>query len=286
MSEMPLEDPWYDCLWPVDPGCLTEDWAALSEDERERAVALASSALVGLTAGRVNTCPITVRPCAPRCCIPGFAAYSGAGWMNPSISSPGVWINGCGCSGNCSCSTACEITLPGPVGRVDQVLIDGTPVDLSNFRLDNGNILVWQGGGNCPFNVAQDLSLPDSEPGTFSITYLNAYPPGRQGAIAAAYLAMEFAKACKPKGKCALPRGVTDVVRNGVSFTIEAGLFPNGLTGIDVVDAFIERWNPNHRRQQTKIWSPGQSKMRRTRTSLVPPVPPLPPGGIIDGGNA
>lgn len=265
MSEMPLEPEWGGCPWPVDPACLSEEWMELSPEIQERSLMLASSSLEGLVAHRVSNCSITVRPCALDSCGSPAGFYGGGTWINPSISASGSWINGCPCASGCSCASACEITLPGPVGRVDQIKVDGVPIDLSNVRLDNGNILVWQGGGECPFKINQDLSLPDTEVGTFSITYLNAHEPDRQAALAVGYLAMEFAKACKPKGKCALPRGVTDVVRNGISFTIDAGLFPNGLTNIDTVDAFIRRWNPNNKTQQSRVLVPGQRGMRTTR---------------------
>lgn len=267
MSEMPAEVEWGGCPWPVDPACLTDEWNELDPDAQERALMLASSALEGLVAYRVSNCSITVRPCAKSCCAPtSLSPFRPGDWMNPHINANGAWVNGCGCQGSCACSTACEVVLPGPVGRVDQIKVDGIPMNLADFRLDNGNILVYQGNGPCPFNLQQDLSKPDSAPGTFSITYLNAYAPDRQAAIAVTALALEFAKACKPKGKCALPRGVTNVVRNGLSFTVEAGLFPNGETNIEVVDAFIRRWNPNHLTQQPRLIIPGQKRLRTSRS--------------------
>lgn len=264
MTSLPVE--YGGCLWTPDPGCLSDEWDALPVIEQERALALATSSLQALTAHRVSECPITVRPCAPRCCIPGYSLWTGAGagWF-PVNYGGGLWTNGCGCKDACDCSSACEITLPAPVGRLDEIKVDGVPISLTDVRLDNGNILVWEGADPCPFNVAQDLSKPDTEAGTFSITYLNAYPPGALGAAAVAYLALEFARACKPKGKCSLPRGVTSVVRNGVSWEIDTGLFPGGVTGIDMADAFIRAWNPDHRTQQTRIYSPDTRPPRRTR---------------------
>jgi hypothetical protein len=139
-----------------------------------------------------------------------------------------------------------EINLPGPVGYIERLLIDGVEQDLDSgdWRLDNGHFLVWQGTDASPIPSTQDLSKPDTEVGTWSITYSKSYPVAEDGRLAVAMLAAEFAKACIPKAKCSLPRGVTSVVRNGVSFSIEAGLFPNGLTGIDIVDQFILKWAP------------------------------------------
>jgi hypothetical protein len=69
-------------------------------------------------------------------------------------------------------------------------------------------------------------------------------------------LAMEYARACSG-GKCRLPTGVTSVVRQGVSYTVAAGAFPGGVTGIREVDSFIALWNPDALRQTPKVWYPG-----------------------------
>lgn len=252
------------CPWPADPACFTEEWEALDEGVRTRSLALASSSLEGLTAGRVGGCPITVRPCSRRACSPAWA-HSGGGPFYPNLWN-GQWFNTCTCGSTCGCSTMCEISLRAPVGRIEEIKVDGVALDLADFRLDNGHIIVWQGEGECPMPASQNLSLPDTAEGTFSITYLNAYPVDGMGAQAVALLAMEFAKACQPKGKCALPRGVTDVVRNGLTFSVQVGLFPNNQTGIDTVDAFIRRYNPNGLTQAPTVWSPGQQTQRTSRS--------------------
>jgi hypothetical protein len=99
------------------------------------------------------------------------------------------------------------------------------------------------------------VALSDTEPGTMSVTYLNAYPVDSIGAHAAGVLAMEFARACT-KGKCRLPKGTRSVARQGVVYDIEPGLFPDGFTGIQEVDAFIAMWNPQARTSGSRIYSP------------------------------
>lgn len=249
------------CTWEPDPACLTDEWEKLSEAEQERALMLATSSLQSLTNNRVGLCPITIRPCpqAPPC---------GCGW-SPHIRE-GVWYNGCRCGS--TCAPLSEIEIPGPVGYIETFLIDGAPVDLHNgdWRMDNATSLVWQGDGPSPVPSTQDLNKPDSAVGTWSITYSKSYPVGPDARIAVAYLAMEFAKACKPTGKCKLPKGVTSVVRNGVSFTIEAGLFPNGLTGLEMVDQFILKWAPTGQRSTAQVFDPARYKTQPRRTSAVP----------------
>ena len=255
------------CPWPMDPVCVdSEDWEALITDAPlyARAVALASMALQQLTGRRVGGCPITVRPCKPSACasFPDFyGAGSGPGWTPANLG--GVWSNCGGCAG-CT-GTACEVELPAPVGRVDEVTVDGVVIPPADYRVENAKYLVWQGAGPCPWPNVQDMSLQPGEPGTFTVTYLNAYPVDRIGAQSAAILALEFAKACDPANQdCALPPGTVAVVRQGVSYEIQPGLFPGGYTGIRSVDAYVADWNPNNLRQGATVWSPGMPEPRIT----------------------
>lgn len=249
------------CTWEPDPACLGPEWAQAQPEDQDRALMLATSSLQMLTNHRVGTCPITIRPCPStrRCpCV----------W-NPHLGTDGVWRNGC--DHDTTCKPVSEIDIPGPVGYIESFLINGTPVDLEtgDWRLDNGHLLVWQGVGPSPVPDYQDLNLPDSAAGTWSITYSKSYPVLADARIAVGYLALEFLRACAPKAKCSLPRGVTSVVRNGVSFTIEAGLFPNGLTGIDQVDQFILKWAPaGSPRRTAVVFDP--TRLAPRRTSAVP----------------
>lgn len=246
------------CAWEPDPACLSDEWEGLTDEVQQRSLMLATSSLQMLTYNRVGACPITIRPCPepPRC---GCA-------FDPHIRD-GAWYN------NCSHATACaplsEVNIPGPVGYIDQFLIDGQAVDLESgdWRLDDGHLLVWQGVGPSPLPSFQNLNLPDTAPGTWSITYSRSYPVLADGRIAVTYLALEFAKACKPKGKCSLPKGVQSVARNGVSFTIEAGLYPGGLTGIEIVDAYILKWAPAGAPTSTaQVFNPSMRAPRRTNS--------------------
>lgn len=244
------------CAWEPDFTCHQDRWDAYDPDVQERSLMLATSSLLTLTYGRVGTCPITIRPCpqVSRC---------GCGW-NPHIRN-GLWYNDCRHQSNCA--PLSEIDIPGPVGYIESMVINGMVVDLwdGDWRLDNGHLLVWQGGGISPVPAYQDLNKPDTEPGTWSITYSKSHAVSADGRIAVALLALQFAEGCKPKGKCSLPRGVRTVNRNGVSFTIEAGLWPNGLTEIDEVDQFILKWAPaGSPTRNAVVFDPRASAPRRT----------------------
>lgn len=249
------------CVW--EPSFTVEQsavWETFEASAQEQSLLLATEALLMLTYSRVGTCPTTIRPCpSPVRC--------GCDW-NPHIRN-GQWYN---CR-HTPCEPLVQIDLPGPVGYIDSLKIDGEEVDFDSgdWRLDDGHLLVWQGEGTSPVLTYQDLNKPDTEVGTYSITYSRSHAVGETGRIAAAYLALEFAKGTKSKGKCDLPRGVRNVSRNGVSFTIEAGLFPNGLTGIDAVDQFILKWAPAGAPTQSAIvFDP--RRYNRPRTSASVPV--------------
>jgi hypothetical protein len=263
MTVTPLE---YDvCPWPIDPACLTDEWTALAPDVQERALALASSTLYRLSGFRVGGCPLTVRPCKRACAganPPSY--YMSQGGLMPHIAVSGVWVNSCGCVTDCSCGPLCELALPEPVGEIIEVSLDGLIVDPMNYRVD-GNMLVWLGDEfDCGWPICQDMAKDLTEPNTFSVTYLNSYPVDALGAYAVGVLAMEYAKACMGQ-KCRLPSTVSAVTRQGVSFEITSGSFPDGFTGIREVDAFISLWNPQALRQRASVWSPDIPQTRVVR---------------------
>lgn len=261
MTVTPPEVPAYGgCPWPLDPACLNDQWTALSPDVQARAAALASSTLQRLTGYRVSNCPVTVRPSMMNtgiCFVPDY----GHGTFFPGMNIAGAWVNNCGtCQHD---NDPNDVPLPAPVGRVDEVQVSGVVIDPTLYRVD-GHVLVWQGGGAAPWRGVQDFSVPNRAVGSFSVTYLNAYPVDSLGAYAAGVLAMEFAKACAGN-KCRLPAGVTTIARQGVTMEIAHGSFPGGLTGIREVDAFIGLWNPGALRQQTGVWTPDMHSPRVVR---------------------
>lgn len=246
------------CEWPIDVTCAGDDWDALDPGLRQRAVRLASATLTRLTGGRVSECPITVRPCKPRVgwnSAHPYPYYTGYPYT-PRITESGAWINvGCCAAANCACQVTCSVALPRPVSRIDEVRVNGEVLPTTDYFVSGDNLLVWSGDGPCPFPAYQDLSRSDSEPDTFSITYLNAYPVDAVGACAAGVLAAEFAKAMRG-GKCRLPSNVTSVVRQGITMEVASGAFPDGQTGLREVDSFIALWNPRGLERQASVWSP------------------------------
>lgn len=272
MSE-PTLPPLPDLCWPVDWSCADDAWVEdLDPGVKARAEALAASTLRALTAYQVGGCPVTVRPCAESCgrtsyveapVVGGTASALGGrvGQWWPHIGPGGDWVNtACGCTQGCSCSFVPEVILPGPVGRIDTVLLDGAVLDPNAYRVDNGNRLVRMDGGVWP--TCQHMARPLGEPGTFGVTYLQGIPVDGLGAFVAGKLAIEFANACTG-GACALPSGVTAIARQGVQMEISTGMFPGNVTGIIEVDAWVRTWNPYALAMPSIVWSPDVATARQ-----------------------
>ena len=213
-----------------------------------------------------------MRPCKSGCGNVAWSFDRYGGSFHPGITIDGTWVNNaCGCTHDCSCTTVCEVKLPGPVGRVDAVRVDGVELPGDWYRVDNGNRLVWVGDPDqpemeCPWPLCQDMSAPSSAEGTFAVTYLQGIPVDGLGAYAAGVLACEYAKACSGQA-CRLPRNVTSLTRQGVGMAIAPTEFADGLTGIPEVDSYIRYWNPNLLKQPSRVWSPDVRPPRTTTWS-------------------
>jgi hypothetical protein len=268
MSTTPVDS---GCTWPIDTACFSDSWDDLDSDVQDRAIALASATLRRLTGYRVGGCPITVRPCKASCRDVTYPSYYdmlrfGGVSFWPHINGAGLWVNSCGCGTHCGCEALCEIALPPPVGAVYAVHLDGAEVPSTDYRAD-AETLVWVGAGECPWPACQDLSKPDTAVGTFSVTYLNAYPVDTLGAYAAGVLASEFAKACTGGKGCRLPANVVAISRQGVSMEIASGAFPGGMTGIREVDTYVALFNPNGLTHGATVWSPDLGAPRLVPTA-------------------
>jgi hypothetical protein len=241
----------------------------------KRSEALAWLTLARLTGYQIGVCPITVRPCAVGCLpmgsyrqAPVGSGMSAAlpsvaiGMFMPHIDVMGQWTNSCGCGSgdSCSCTALSEVILPGPVGLIEKVMVDGAEIANTRYRVDNGNRLVAT-DPTLTWPVCQDMML-DAAAG-FSVTYYQGAAPNELTKYAAGVLANEFYKACSG-GKCRLPAGVTSVARDGVTYEIQTGMFSGGFTGIREVDAVIGIYNPNGLKTPPTVTSPELRRARMT----------------------
>lgn len=249
----------------------TTDWSCAGDigemdpNVKERSEALAWFTLASLSGYNIATCPTMVRPCRYRC-SPGayyVAPASSTGSFSPRIEN-GQWLNApCGCGmRDCSCTTVRQIRLPGVVGGIDNVKIDGAALDPSAYRVDNGNMLVRQDGDQWP--LCQDMNLPAGETNTFTVSFFPGVGPNGLTNYAAGVLAFEYSKACSGDSACRLPAGVTAISRQGVSYEIKTGMFEGGQTGIPEVDAIIRIFNPNALKGPSLVMSPDTMDARTT----------------------
>lgn len=242
-----------DLCWPVDTSACP-DFENMDDDVQAFAEALAAQTLRLLTGYTVGGCPVLLRPCAASCVSSSPAWYGWGGTWRPTIDSLGQWLNTCGCSpSGCACTNLSAILIPGGVGAVLEVKVDGSVLDPSKYALLNGHRLVRTDGESWP--TCQDMALPDSDENTFSVSIQRGVPVDGLGSRVAGILACEYAKGMTGK-KCRLPSGVTNISRQGVTMELQTGLFPGGLTGIREVDVYIRRYNPYGLQRGSSVWSP------------------------------
>lgn len=252
-----------DC-WPVSiVGKDVATWDDFPADVQELAKASAVATLRALTGYSVGGCTVVARPCRAGCTQTTWRTYpvGGSGSWSP-VYVDGTWLNiGCGVQHGrlgCRCRGVAAVDLPPPVGRVDEVWINGAILDASAYRLVSRTLIRTDGE---LWPLTQDLSQPYDGDEAFSIVYLPAWPVDGQGSLAAGVLAVEYGK-LSTTGKCRLPANATQVQRAGVTVQLDkrkqsqTAAFPDGLTGIREVDAFITRWNPNGLRTPSSVWSP------------------------------
>lgn len=93
---------------------------------------------------------------------------------------------------------------------------------------------------------------PVAQDGTFSVSYYVGVGPDDLLNYAAGLLAGEWYKACDGRD-CQLPNTVTQVVRQGVTFTIPS--FDSGTSGMREVDNIIAIYNPHHLKTPSRVLS-------------------------------
>lgn len=179
-------------------------------------------------------CTRTIRPCPPCTC-----------GRTP-----------CGCSGRYYFITLSERL---PVVSVEQVTVDGTILLPADYRVDDHARLVRVSGE--PWPVRQDLELPITEPGTFSVTFTAGRRPPIELQMAAAELACEMKRACGGLD-CSLPRNVTSVSRQGVTMNIDAleAAVGAAATGLAMVDNVVGQYDC--RRARSRVWHPSLGRSR------------------------
>lgn len=232
----------------------------------------AASELIWTQSGRrFGLCTQVLRPCRRECQGMPWPASDNL-WPNvwPGQTYPlpfwwnGQWLNlTCGsCVSECSCTTVEEVTLPGGVYQVLQVLVDGVELPAASYRLDDNRLVVRTDGGTWP--LCNDLSKDDDQVGTWSITAQWGEPLPEIGKLAVGELACEFGKYLSGL-ECNLPQAVTSISRQGVSLSFgdpEAAL-DAGRLGLQFTDMFLSAYNPGKLQARSQVYSVDGPNPRR-----------------------
>jgi hypothetical protein len=238
------------------------------------AIGAASEILYYATGQRFDTCQVTIRPCRKECSGEDWPRLS-AGWWEfgggpvPALIN-GLWYNiACGfCGTNCSCSIVSETILPGPVREIVQVTVDGLPLDpVTDYRLDDYRKLVRLGGNLWP--LCNDLNKGITEVGTWSITAIYGEPLPNLGRFAMGELYCQIIQDTLGSD-CALPDNVTNITRQGLSFTLEdvQQMVASGFDELKYVNKFIQRYNPNHLMARPRLYDVDAPDFRVTGTVI------------------
>jgi hypothetical protein len=264
---------------PCEPWCTVDDVfacaacsphkdAAATGGQVSEMIAVASAWLWRLSGRRFSgECEATVRPVGDGCHA-GAAVVAGGGdqvWFDSRTGQYGLigWRDG---FRRWRREGVDEITLGFfPVREIVDVKIDGAV--FGGWRLDDSRWLVRTDGQRWPSR--QRLDLPDSEPGTWSVTLRYGDDPPADGRLAARVLACELVQAVFAPDKTRLTPRVTSIARQGISAVVfdPIQLVERGRFGIVEVDAFLASVNPHGLTQRAVVMSPDVPRaVRRTGT--------------------
>lgn len=255
-----------------------EDLATMranNADTMRVAEELAWLTLARLCAYRIGVCAEEIRPCSARC------ASTSRTWMQAVVDSAstgalplrtigvaftpyvtgGAWVNGCGCASDssCACVELESVYLPGPVGDIVSVKLDGVAILPINYRVDDGTRLVNLDPGT-PWPTCQPEGADPDE--GLVVTYYRGAAPNSITNLAAGVLASEFYKLCMGDSKCRLPAGTVSVVRGNTAIEIEPDL-SLALRRIPQVAAVVDIYNPNGLKSPPRVISPDVRDARR-----------------------
>jgi hypothetical protein len=148
-----------------------------------------------------------------------------------------------------------------PVQRVLSVEINGTVVDPSEYALLNHAIL-----GFVPGHLACVASC-------VRVSYIWGTNPPAGGRAAATMLAEQLLLAWDNDDECRLPARVTNVSRQGVSWTIldPQDFLNDGRTGIYTIDLFLKSVNPDKARRPARVFSPDLPQAVTVVQDTTPP---------------
>jgi hypothetical protein len=251
--------------WPVRWQC---DVSTKSPYATGQAVKFASDVLFALSGRQFGLTTVVLRPSktysASTPFPDGWTPWPGLMW--PPIgayATGGGWGYIVGQLG--TCQDVNEALLPAPINAVTQVKVDGLVVTGSAYRVDDNRRLVRTDGTAWP--ATNNMMLDDTQLGTWSVTVTVGQAPPDGSDIVVGQLACEYIRALEGND-CRLPKNVTNIVRQGVTISMPDPTiaFTKGLTGLPMVDAFIQTWNPGRLKSRSRTYSIDRVPIRRSGT--------------------
>jgi hypothetical protein len=234
----------------VNRACLPAVNNDVEQAALDAAEDIAVQVLFNLSGRQFGECPVIARPCVQACSRSGID-LAGPGWFPLYFYLDGSWRNtSCSCSGACTRSGPSVVHLSGPVRSIVAVTVGGELLDPSQYKLE-GDLLIRVGGVAWP---DQDLLRPLDEAGTWSVEYLRGSPVPAGVGVLVGKLALEFYNACSG-GKCKLPRRVTSVSRQNVTYQMvdPTDIYAEGKTGIPEIDLWLAAVNPKKIQRRSRV---------------------------------
>lgn len=241
----------------MDPGNTIAPWttpdllgvARAEESVDLMSVCITASQILYILSGRkygVRT--ETLRP---------VAGQNNCGWGNlarvPYISADWLWRYR-------SNEGAPEyLQLKSPVQQLSNVKVDGVILDPNAYQLYDNRTLVRMhdpvSGQTLRWPIYQRLDLPDTEVGTFSVSYSFGQVVPEGGKLAAQVFATELSRYIN-REPSALPDRTVSVSRQGITTAVDPTPFLKGGTGLFFVDNWVKTVNPHASRRRPSITSP------------------------------
>jgi len=233
--------------WPVDRTCFPslpaddDPTYATKVAQQSNAEDMAIQVLWQLSGRQFGLQDVTARPCPPREHHYRLGRTGDPADPYVPIFWGGRWTHyPCGCGIHCRHAGPRTVHLPGPVAQITSVTIGSDVLDEAGYVLE-GEIL-YRKGANWP---GQDRNRPLGEAGTWSVKYQLGLPVPPGVGTLTGLLAKEFIAACQNVA-CRLPRQVTNVTRQGVSYQVydPNKIYAAGKTGLSEVDLWLASVNP------------------------------------------
>lgn len=145
----------------------------------------------------------------------------------------------------------------------------GAPFDATRYLIERGGYFA-----RVPGIAVEDAPLPGcARP--LRIRYRFGRPPSDAGVTYAVQLATAFAQSRVDPDSSPLPGIVTQIVRQGVTFTQQAAsvLIEKGQTGLAPLDLWVASVNPGGTRRPPRSWSPDTDAPYRPLQIEEVPVP-------------